>query len=106
MGASLLAKSGVSMKCLCCGIDDHCTAKYKLDGAPVHEPPGGQGLLVLGLGVGVGLGLGCYWCGIHGHPYQDCPRRRPNALAQEQKHSATLKLEVNEQNIYGSDQFR
>ena len=68
--------------CLRCGTDDHCRAKCVVDGAPIHEPAGGQAQ------YGV-----CLWCGIRGHNYRDCLRRVPETLAQEQQKSSALRDE-------------
>ena len=84
MGAS--AKSGkgsaganVSLWCMRCGVEDHCTARCDQSGAPVHLPPGGQDAF----GV-------CLWCGIRGHRYGECLRRVPTEVQElSSKHSET-----------------
>ena len=83
MGANPRSSAPVTaVRCLRCGTDDHCTAKCAVDGAPIHEPEGGQAQ------YGV-----CLWCGIRGHNYCDCLRRVPETLAQEQQKSSALRDE-------------
>ena len=60
--------------------DNHCTAKCSHDGAPVHEPPGGQSKHPT-----------CCWCGIRVHSLGACLQRVPDVLAPEQKRTAALR---------------
>ena len=83
MGANPRSSAPViAVWCLRCGTDAHCTAKCVVDGAPLHEPPGGQAQYGT-----------CLWCGIRGHNYRDCLGRVPETLAEEQQKSSVLRDE-------------